>query len=154
MAAGEFNTDLLYALTGVTVPIPPLRHRPDDVVLLGVHYLRFFSRQQKRQVASFSPEAVEALRQHSWPGNMRELRNVIERAMIVCRHDQIGVGDLPMSELNRVNTVAVGDPIPLERIEELHIRGVLASSPSIEAAAETLGMDTVTFWRRRKKYGC
>jgi NtrC-family two-component system response regulator AlgB len=96
---------------------------------------------------------MEVLQHHSWPGNIRELKNLVERAALVCRGNRIETPDFPRGVLNRVNAVALGDPVPLERIEELHIRGVLASAPSIDAAAATLGMDTVTLWRRRKQYG-
>ena len=93
------------------------------------------------------------LQRHSWPGNLRELKNLVERAVLVCKANRVEPWDFPAGSLNRVNAVAIGDPVPLERIEELHIRGVLAASPTIDAAAATLGMDTVTLWRRRKKYG-
>lgn len=153
VAAGQFRADLFYALRGVAIALPPLRRRPDDVKFLAERYLHYFARQTRRPVVSFNPAAMEALRRHSWPGNLRELRTMIERAVLVCRGDQIETPDFPPGILNRVNAVALGDPVTLERVEELHIRGVLAASPSIDAAASTLGMDTVTLWRRRKKYG-
>ena len=152
-AAGGFYSDLLYALKAVSVDLPPLRRRPDDIALLGERYLAFFARQIRRPVVGFDPAALEALRRHSWPGNIRELRNLVERAVLVCRRERIDTPDFPPGVLNRVNAVALGDPVSLDRVEELHIRGVLAASGSIDAAAATLGMDTVTLWRRRKKYG-
>jgi NtrC-family two-component system response regulator AlgB len=153
VAKGNFIPDLLYALRGVSVELPPLRRRPDDIPLLAERYLAFFARQTRRPVVSFCPTAIQSLRQHSWPGNLRELKNLVERAVLVCRGDRIEAPDFPLGVLNRVNAVALGDPISLEKIEELHIRGVLAAFPSLEAAASALGMDTVTLWRRRKKYG-
>ena len=153
VARGEFYPDLLYALRGIPIDLPPLRRRPDDIPLLADRYLAFFARQTRRPVVDFAPAAVDALRHHSWPGNIRELRNMVERAVLVCRGDRIETPDFPLGGLNRVNAVAIGDPVPLERIEELHIRGVLAASGSLESAADTLGLDTVTLWRRRKKYG-
>lgn len=153
VADGRFRPDLLTALGGVAIDLPPLRHRPDDVALLAERYLAFFARQTRRPVVGFSPHALDALRAHSWPGNVRELRNLVERAVLVCRGDVVEAPDLPRGVLNRVGAVALGDPVSLERVEELHIRGVLAAAPSIESAAAVLGMDTVTLWRRRKKYG-
>ena len=153
VAKGQFGHDLLYALRGVSIQLPPLRRRPDDIPLLAERYLAFYSKQAHRPVVGFAAAAMEALRKHSWPGNLRELRNLVERAVLVCRGELIEPGDLPPGVLNRVNEVAIGDPVTLEKVEELHIRGVLAASPSIDAAANTLGMDTVTLWRRRKKYG-
>src|SRR5262249_54269712 len=133
--------------------LPPLRRRADDIPMLAERYLAFFARQTRRPIVALSHAALEALSRHSWPGNVRELRNIVERAVLVCTIDHIEPTDFPDGVLNRVNAVAIGDPVPLNRIEELHIRGVLASSPSIESAAATLGMDTVTLWRRRKQYG-
>ena len=78
---------------------------------------------------------------------------MIERAAILGGGGPVGVEHLLLTPAARPSVPAIGDPIPLERVEELHIRAVLASSPSIEEAARVLGMDTVTLWRRRKKYG-
>jgi NtrC-family two-component system response regulator AlgB len=153
VAAGMIYPDLYYALRAVTIELLPLRRRPDDITLLAARYLAFFARQTRRPIIGFDSAAMESLRSHSWPGNVRELRNLIERAVLVCRGDRVDTPDFPAGLLNRVNAVALGDPVPLDRIEELHIRGVLASAPSIDAAATTLGMDTVTLWRRRKQYG-
>jgi NtrC-family two-component system response regulator AlgB len=153
VAEGQFSSDLLYALQGVQIELPPLRRRPEDIEPLANRYLAFFARQTGRGSVGFSHAAIDALRGHSWPGNIRELRNLVERAVLVGRGQFVEASDFPPGILNRVNCVAIGDPVPLERVEELHIRGVLQSCPSIEAAADTLGMDSVTLWRRRKKYG-
>jgi NtrC-family two-component system response regulator AlgB len=153
VAKGQFYQDLLYALRGVSIEVPPLRRRQEDIPLLAERYLAFYSRQAHRAVVGFAPAATDALRRHSWPGNLRELRNLVERAVLVCRGELVEPSDFPPGILNRVNEVTLGDPVTLEKVEELHIRGVLAASASIDAAAETLGMDNVTLWRRRKKYG-
>lgn len=153
VAAGTFRPDLYWALRANTIDLPPLRHRADDVPGVAERYLAFFARQARRPAAGFSPAAIDVLQRHSWPGNLRELKNLVERAVLVCKADRVEPWDFPAGALNRVNAVALGDPVPLDRIEELHIRGVLAASPTIDAAATTLGMDTVTLWRRRKKYG-
>jgi NtrC-family two-component system response regulator AlgB len=152
-AKGAFDVNLLHTLQTVTIELPALRRRRDDIPMLAIRYLAFFARQMRRPVASFSPAAIDALKHHSWPGNVRELRNLVERAVVVCRGSQIETADFPFGRLNRLNAVSIGDPLPLERIEELHIRNVLASAPSLDAAATTLGIDSVTLWRRRKKYG-
>jgi NtrC-family two-component system response regulator AlgB len=153
IADGQFRADLAYALRGVAIDLPPLRRRPDDIASLAEQYLAFFAKQTRRPIVGFEPDAIEALRRHSWPGNIRELRNLVERATLVCRTDRIATWDFPQGVLNRVNAVSLGDPVSLDRIEELHIRGVLAAAPSIDAAATILGIDTVTLWRRRKQYG-
>jgi len=98
------------------------------------------------------------LRAYAWPGNVRELRNVVERAAILCQGDVVDVEHLLLSAAPAASAAtsrypAIGDPIPMKKIEELHIRAVLSSTPSIDKASQVLEMDTVTLWRRRQKYG-
>jgi len=93
------------------------------------------------------------MKRHAWPGNLRELRNVIERASILCRSDRIGVEVLPGDFSRTEVTPAAGNLASLEKIEEEHIRRVLASAKSLQEAAEVLGIDQATLWRRRKQYG-
>jgi NtrC-family two-component system response regulator AlgB len=101
----------------------------------------------------FTEGARDALRRHDWPGNVRELRNAVERAVLLCREEHIGAEYLPM-HLGKVEPVpSIGDLISLEKVEETHIRRVLAATKSIEEACKILDMDSVTLWRRRKKYG-
>jgi NtrC-family two-component system response regulator AlgB len=153
VAAGAMRADLRDALGVVVLDLPPLRRRGQDVVRLAETYAAFFSRQLRRPRVRLSEALVEAMARHSWPGNVRELRNFVERAVIVARSDVLDVADCPPGLLNEYNSVAVGDAVSVDRIEEMHIRAVIASSPSIDSAAKVLGMDTVTLWRRRKSYG-
>jgi two-component system, NtrC family, response regulator AlgB len=162
---GRFREDLLYRLNVIQVPLPPLRERPEDVVVLAERLLAWFTRKRPVTAATteagapaagaprLTPQAAAALRAYPWPGNVRELRNVIERAAILGGGGPVGVEHLLLTPAARPSVPAIGDPIPLEQLEELHIRAILASSASIEEAARVLGMDTVTLWRRRKKYG-
>ena len=150
---GRFRQDLFYRLNVIEIEMPPLRDRPDDVVHLAENLLGYFARRDHRPASSYSPEATEALRAYGWPGNVRELRNVVERAAILCRGETIAPEHLALNTAVRVRPVSIGDPVPLEKIEELHIRAVLAASKSLEEAAAVLGMDSVTLWRRRRKYG-
>ena len=92
---GSFRQDLLYRLNVVSISLPPLRERPGDVALLVQHFLQEFSRAASRPCARISPEAIRLLEQHQWPGNIRELRNVIERAVVLCDSDTVRVRDLP-----------------------------------------------------------
>jgi NtrC-family two-component system response regulator AlgB len=140
-------------LASIRITIPPLRHRPDDAVRIAEAYLGFFARQQRRPIIGFSEPAVTAIRAHTWPGNIRELRAAVERAAAGCRGDTVGPEDFEPGALNGLGAVSIGDPVPLDRVEELHIRSVLAGSPTIESAAAVLGIDSVTLWRRRKQYG-
>lgn len=149
----RFREDLFYRLNVVEILLPPLRERPEDVLPLAARLLAFFARQNHKRVNGFTPEAEGAILAHSWPGNVRELRNAIERAVLLCREERVGAECLPFRPSGIDASPRLGDPIPLERIEETHIRRVLATTSSLEQAARVLGMDSVTLWRRRKKYG-
>ncbi|MEM5786959.1 MAG: sigma-54 dependent transcriptional regulator [Syntrophobacteraceae bacterium] len=150
---GRFREDLFYRLNVFQVVLPPLRERSEDIVTLAERFLAFFGRQRHRVFQGFTKEAIEALGQYAWPGNIRELHNVIERVAILCQGDRVGIEYLPENIAIPVVTPNIGDPVSLETVEELHIRRVLASSKSLQEAAETLGIDQATLWRRRKKYG-
>jgi NtrC-family two-component system response regulator AlgB len=155
--AGRFREDLLYRINVVQVTLPPLRERPEDVLPLAERFLHDLS--LRRPLLGFTPEAESALRSYGWPGNVRELRNVVERAVILCHDQRVGLRDL--SDLPAATATApaagggpaLGDPVSLAQVEELHIRRVLARSRSLEEAAGVLGIDLATLWRRRKKYG-
>lgn len=149
--AGRFREDLLYRLKVVQIDIAPLRERVEDIPSLAENILR--SVRGSRAIVGFTDEALAALRGHAWPGNVRELRNVIERAVIFCRTDRIGQEHLPADLATRQASIQLGDPVSLAQVEEAHIRRVVASSKSLDEAAETLGIDLATLWRRRKKYG-
>jgi len=150
---GRFREDLLYRLNVITIELPPLRERPDDIAALADQMLSYFARQNRKPQLRFSGPALQVLRNFRWPGNVRELRNVIERAAILCRTETIEPEHLLLGPSDSLAVPRLGDPVPLAEVEELHIRGVLSTTPSIEKAAEILGMDTVTLWRRRKKFG-
>ena len=96
---------------------------------------------------------MQTMKRHAWPGNLRELRNVIERASILCRSERIGVEYFPGTSSKGEAVPAIGSLVSLEKIEEEHIRRVLASAKSLQEAAEILGIDQATLWRRRKQYG-
>ncbi|MGB9005262.1 MAG: sigma-54 dependent transcriptional regulator [Candidatus Aminicenantales bacterium] len=150
---GRFREDLFFRINVIQIEIPPLRERPDDVVALAERLLAFHSRRNHRSLAGFHKEALQALRQYQWPGNVRELSNVIERAAILCRTDQVGLESLPAVIAPGESALKIGDPVSLEKIEEQHIRRVLAGVKSLQEAADILGIDQATLWRRRKKYG-
>lgn len=149
----RFLPDLLLALQVVHIDLPPLRQRPEDVHMLAMRYLTYFARENHRIIAGFKPQAWEVLNKHSWPGNVRELRNVVERAVIVCRGDFIEVEHLPPNLLRAPAAYSIGDLVPMEIVQELHIRGVVASTRSIRSAAAVLGMHPDTVVRRLKRNG-
>lgn len=150
---GQFREDLFYRLNVVEIILPPLRERLEDILPLARRLLTFFARQNHRQPLDLSEEAQQALQNYPWPGNVRELRNILERAILLGNDKLIGIDDLPLKSVSAQTLPRIGDPISLEKIEELHIRRVLATTRSIEEACRVLGMDSVTLWRRRKKYG-
>jgi NtrC-family two-component system response regulator AlgB len=149
---GRFREDLYYRLAVIPIDIPPLRDRPDDVEALALRLLSFHSRANHRTFAGFTEDALRLLRGYTWPGNVRELRNVVERAVILCRAERIGVEFLPPGLQPAESAPKIGDKVSLEKVEEQHIRRVLASAKSLQEAADTLGIDQATLWRRRKKY--
>ncbi|MDG3007747.1 sigma-54-dependent transcriptional regulator [Paludisphaera mucosa] len=157
VAGGSFREDLLYRLNVVEITLPPLRRRT-DLLDLADHLLGFFARQTARRLDRFTPEARAALARHPWPGNLRELRNAVERAAMLAEGPEIGLADLPeriaIPPADPAHVaVEVGAPISLERLEVEHIRRVTAAAPSLEAAARILGMDPSTLYRKRKQFG-
>jgi NtrC-family two-component system response regulator AlgB len=150
---GRFREDLLYRIKVVQLDLPALRDRPEDIVELAERFLAELGR--RRGVTSFTEDAIASLKHYSWPGNIRELRNLVERAVILCQGERIGHEHLPENVKPSAQDAAIelGDRIPLEKLEEIHIRRVLAKSKSLDEAAEILGIDVATLWRRRKKYG-
>jgi NtrC-family two-component system response regulator AlgB len=148
----RFREDLFYRLNVIQIEIPPLRERPDDVVNLARRLLTFFGRSNHKASQRFTEDALQVLRRYSWPGNVRELRNVIERASILCNSESVGVEHLPEKLLNVEECPKPGDFASLDTIEETHIRRVLASTKSLQEAADILGIDQATLWRRRKRY--
>ena len=150
---GLFREDLFYRLNVIQVEIPPLRERTEDVVLLAEKLLAFYGRNNHRLFTGFTKEALQALIQYHWPGNVRELRNVVERVAILCQTDCVGIECLPTNLLTSDSVSHIGDPVTIDKIEEHHIRRILATAKSLQEAADILGIDQATLWRRRKKYG-
>jgi len=150
---GRFREDLYYRLNVVPIVVPPLRERPEDIVPLAERLLAFFGRSSHRTFLGFTEDAKAALRAHPWPGNVRELRNAVERASILCRFDWVGVECLPDTLATDRVASRPGEFVSLDQLEEQHIRRVLGATKSLQEAADLLGIDQATLWRRRKKYG-
>jgi NtrC-family two-component system response regulator AlgB len=151
--AGRFREDLYFRLNVISIDIPPLRERPDDIPVIAERLLAFHARNNHRSFLGFTAEALEALAAYAWPGNVRELSNAIERAAILCRTDSVGRECLPASLTGAEAEARIGDAVSLEKIEEAHIRSVLGTARSLQEASAILGIDQATLWRRRKKYG-
>ena len=153
VAEGRFREDLYYRLNVVEIEIPPLRERKEDIEAIANNMLLFFGRSNHRAYKGFSAEALATLNNYSWPGNLRELRNTIERITIFCKTEIVGKECLPEKISESEEMPRLGDAVNLDKIEEIHIRRILAAAASMQQAAETLGIDTATLWRKRKKYG-
>ncbi len=152
VAAGSFREDLYYRLNVITLEMPPLRGRPEDIIPLAQYFLESISRTTGVPRRDLTLPAREALVAHSWPGNLRELRNVIERAAILCDRQLLDASDF--AELTgRVEpaTPQVGEFVTLEALIEAHIRRVTARAESYEQAARILGIDKSTLYRWRKR---
>jgi NtrC-family two-component system response regulator AlgB len=156
VASGAFRQDLLFRLNVIELVLPPLRRR-SDVGALAERLLAFFARQTGRRLTGFSPEAGEALARYAWPGNLRELRNAVERAAILAPGPEIGLTDLPGRVARMCSyaggPVEVGRRVSLELLEAEHIRRVLRNTSSLEEAAGVLGIDASTLYRKRKRLG-
>ncbi|NTU93372.1 MAG: sigma-54-dependent Fis family transcriptional regulator [Chlorobiaceae bacterium] len=150
---GRFREDLFYRLNVVQIDLPSLAERPSDIVPLAENLLSFFNARNNRTVSGFSDEVLNIFRKYPWPGNIRELRNVIERAVILGHANEIDIELLPETMLSTTTLTRLGDPVSLDKIEEQHIRKVIADSSSLQEAAEILGIDQATLWRKRKQLG-
>jgi NtrC-family two-component system response regulator AlgB len=144
---GVFREDLFYRLNAVRLRSLPLRERPEDVPLLASHFMRKLSPAQNLQI---SPDAMQALRLCPWRGNVRELENVMERAVLLARNGVILPEHLPDEVVASQSGRVI---LSLDEVEKQHIRKVLAQAKDFEEAAAILGIDRTTLWRKREKYG-
>ncbi len=163
---GRFREDLFFRLNVITLTLPSLRDRREDLMPLAQHYLHFFERRQGRQQSGLFTAGEQIIASYSWPGNLRQLRNAVERAVILSPAQVIEPADLGMaggvSEAGIDGSSAaaatrtkmnLGDDISLEEIEREHIAQVVARAASFDAAARVLGIDVTTLQRKRKRYG-
>jgi two-component system, NtrC family, response regulator AlgB len=146
VAEGTFREDLYYRLNAVKLKLPPLRDRQEDIPLLAQHFLAKFG-----SAAEISPGVLDALQAYAWKGNVRELENVMERAVILARGEAIQLFHLPEEFQDLV--APVNGAMSLEDIEQQHIIKVLRIAKDLDEAASMLGIDPATLWRKRKKYG-
>ncbi|HKP75073.1 MAG TPA: sigma-54 dependent transcriptional regulator [Longimicrobiaceae bacterium] len=154
---GGFRSDLFYRLNVITLHLPPLRERPDDVPLLAEYFLQRFNDSRGRTV-HLSPPALEVMQGYDWPGNVRELENALERAAVMTHGDEIVPGALPPRITERAPQPLVQANLPpnptLEIIERAYIHWVLqAEGGNKTRAAEVLGIDPSTLYRKLLRYG-
>jgi DNA-binding NtrC family response regulator len=154
---GVFRQDLYFRLNVVNIALPSLAERREDIPLLAYHILDKCRRSAKKRIKAISQEAMALLKDYGFPGNVRELENILERAVAMCRDEVIQVSDLPpdLSELALYSYRRPGEKIlSLEELEQDYIRHVLDLTGGVRTrAAEILGIDRASLWRKMKKYG-
>ncbi|HEU0051916.1 MAG TPA: sigma 54-interacting transcriptional regulator, partial [Longimicrobium sp.] len=157
--AGRFREDLFYRLAVVVIHLPPLRERGEDVELLARHYLTYFARKHARAVHDMADETATLLRSHPWPGNIRQLRNVIERALLVAEGPVLLPEHLPnevrlgQARPGQAPTYGGdGELLPLREVEHLHIRRALAlTGGNLGHTAELLGIHRNTLRQKLRR---
>jgi len=152
----KFREDLYYRLNVVNLEIPPLRERKDDIPLLIAYFLKKYSFIMKKEVFKVSEDALNLLINYDYPGNVRELENIIERAVVLCSSSQLEVEHLPddLKELKiQVFAKKEGKFMTLEELEKEYIKWVLKEVGNKTLAAQVLGIDRVSLWRKIKNHG-
>ena len=157
----RFREDLYYRLNVVTLNVPLLRERKDDIPLLAQHFLGTFAEKNRKQIKGFSPQAMDQLVKYDWPGNVRELMNAVERAVVLSRSEYLDEQDLPLvikdalsGEEKIPSRYAVPADLPLEDVEKATILKTLESTDGNKSeAARRLGITRKTLHKKLKKYG-
>lgn len=152
VAAGNFREDLIFRLNTVEIHLPALRDRREDIPLLAMHFLNRSRARYRKQVAVFSPGAMQQMMQYPWPGNVRELEHTVERAVLLCRGDEIDASNLVITSGR--TPVQSFDNMSIDEVEALLVRKVLRRCDgNISQAAEALGLSRAALYRRIEKYG-
>ena len=151
IADGRFRPDLYYRLNVFRIELPPLRDRREDIPLLADHFVKKFALAMNKKIARIAPEAIKLLQQHEWVGNVRELENAVERAMVVAHEPLLRAEDF-LLQGGRV--LAADAPRSLDEMEKAHILQVIEECDGNQTrAAEVLGVDRVTLHNKLKRYG-
>jgi transcriptional regulator with GAF, ATPase, and Fis domain len=161
VAAGEFRRDLYFRLKVVEIIVPPLRRRPEDIEAIATHFLTRFAAETGRTIRGFTRGAIESLRTYHWPGNIRELRNVVERAVVLAQGEWIETHDMPLSHLASPGDTGKGQapppagfvPTTIEEMERQHVQRTLeAVGGNKTKAAALLGIERSTLDRKLAKW--
>jgi two-component system response regulator AtoC len=146
---GSFREDLYYRLNVVTIQLPPLMGRKEDILPLAEHFLRKFSKDNNKVVKCFSPDVIEFMMNYAWPGNVRELENMIEHGVILSKNKEICMADLPQEFIH----AAPAEGKTVEDVMRNHIINVLEETKgNISEAAKILGIQRMTLYNKLKKY--
>jgi len=151
VAQNSFREDLYYRLNTVTIEVPPLRDRGEDVILLGRRFLEQYSRKYNKEGLSLNKKGLQRLREYAWPGNVRELKHTMERAVILCEDLSLGPEDLRLYE---DRSSVIGPSFKLEEVERHTILKVLEKCRGNHTkAAQMLDISRTTLYAKLKKYG-
>jgi two-component system, NtrC family, response regulator len=151
---GRFREDLYYRLNVVTLDIPPLRERKKDIAVLASHFVQLFAMKMGKRRPALSREFIQLLERQVWKGNIRELRNVIERALILSDGPQLRVESLPVEFRSDAKEVVMLSAFDLESVEKLHIQRVLNYTKGNKVeAAKLLNIGLTTVYRKFEEYG-
>ncbi len=151
---GTFRDDLFYRLNVVSIHIPPLRERMEDIPLLAHYFLKNFAHKYRKKVQDFEKEVLEKLKAYSWPGNVRELENTIERLVIFARGDRITLDDLHLAGFKTQESNFLEENLPLEEVEKRYILQVLKRCGGNKSrAAKILGIDRKTLREKLRRWG-
>ncbi|NII23995.1 sigma-54-dependent Fis family transcriptional regulator [Pseudoflavitalea sp. X16] len=160
VADGKFREDLFYRLNVFTIPLPALRDRKRDIPVLAEYYLRVFAQKSNQRIDSMSPEFLEQLQRHNWKGNIRELKNTMERAVILADGPQLTVENLPVELQHNTNAMTNGEAdhslsaFSLASMEKLHIQRVLNHTKGNKTeTARLLNIGLTTLYRKIEEYG-
>ena len=159
IGAGRFREDLYYRLNVVTLGLPPLRERREDIPLLAQHFLEDFTQKNRKTIKGFTPQAMDQLLRHDWPGNVRELMNIVERGVVLSRSEYLDNGDLPLitgepPENGNSPDHAIPADMPLDEVEKISILKTLELAGGNKSeAARRLGITRRTLHKKLKKYG-
>ncbi|HEV2134977.1 MAG TPA: sigma-54 dependent transcriptional regulator [Terracidiphilus sp.] len=152
--AGNFREDLLFRINTVEIHLPALRDRREDIPLLASHFLNRNRARYRKQVSGFSPAAMQQLMQYPWPGNVRELEHTIERAVLLCRGEEIEPSNLAIAARPTTSFESISENMSIDEVESLLIKKVLRRCDgNISQAAEALGLSRSALYRRIEKYG-
>jgi len=155
IAVGEFREDLFYRLNVVNIRLPRLSDRRDDIPLLISHFIEKFNMAFSKQIVRVTPQALDLLSHYDFPGNVRELENIIQRAVALAETDEIRIGDLPSKFQKMVkDVIRQEDLLSLEEVEKRHIQKVLeATEYNMNLSSKILDISRTTLWRRMRKLG-
>jgi NtrC-family two-component system response regulator AlgB len=150
---GTFREDLYFRINVLELFLPSLRQRPEDIALLAEYYLKRSARINTKTVQHIAQDALQRLQDYPWPGNIRELINIIERGVIMAHEAELKISNLPSNIANFKPSASNATQLEsLADVEKRHIQDVILHADSLEDAARILGIDPATLWRKRKKY--